>query len=46
MTKVGKSDREGTFPGTPGKDKVAPKAVITGFTPKKSLPLSIHDLAR
>ena len=24
MTKVGKSDGEGTFPGTPGNDKVAP----------------------
>jgi hypothetical protein len=23
----------------------APKAILTGFTPRKSLPLSIHDLA-
>jgi hypothetical protein len=24
---------------------IAPKAVLTGFTPRKSLPLFIHDLA-
>jgi hypothetical protein len=28
MTKVGKSDGEGTFAGTRGNDKVAPEAAI------------------
>jgi hypothetical protein len=28
MTKVGKSDREGTFAGTRGNDKVAPIPVL------------------
>src|ERR1700730_1906856 len=28
MTKVGKSDGEGTFPGTRGNDKVAPSPVV------------------
>jgi hypothetical protein len=28
MTKVGKSDGEGTFAGVPGNDEVAPEAVI------------------
>jgi hypothetical protein len=28
MTKVGKSDGEGTFPGARGNDKVAPKAAV------------------
>jgi hypothetical protein len=28
VTKVGKSDGEGTFPGTRGNDKVAPKAAL------------------
>jgi hypothetical protein len=45
MTKIGKLDGEGTFPGTRGNDKVAPKAVTLAvqtskFTPGASLSLS------
>jgi hypothetical protein len=29
MTKVGKSDGEGTFAGVPGNDEVAPEAVVS-----------------
>jgi hypothetical protein len=40
MTKVGKSDGEGTFPGTRGNDKVAPITVIpeTTIEPSSSAP--------
>jgi hypothetical protein len=31
MTKVGKSDGEGTFPGTRGNDKVAPIPDLPAF---------------
>jgi len=36
MTKVGKSDGEGTLAGTRGNDKVAPKAVLGSAAPESS----------
>ena len=51
MTKIGKLDGEGTFPGTRGNDKVAPKAVTLAvqtskFTPGASLSLSPGSAGR
>jgi hypothetical protein len=35
MTKVGKSDREGTFAGTAASDGNAPTTVIPAFAPER-----------
>jgi hypothetical protein len=35
LTKVGKSDREGTFAGAHGNGEVAPSAVIPALAPER-----------